>query len=129
MTISVLVIDDSKTVRRSVETLLTDAGYRVMAAGHGDGIRLWQELRPELIVTDIMMPERDGIEMMMEIRRHCPETRILAMSGFRHSGSVDFAEMLRRLGADDVLDKPFAPEVLLTKVDRLACLPTALTAA
>jgi CheY-like chemotaxis protein len=129
MTISVLVIDDSKSIRRSIETLLTDAGYSVRAAGHGDGKRLWQERPPQLIVTDVMMPERDGIAMMIEIRRHCPETRILAMSGFRDSGSVDFAEMLCRLGADDVLLKPFVPEVLLTKVDRLAGLTTALSAA
>ncbi|MGO8917062.1 MAG: response regulator [Stellaceae bacterium] len=132
MSMSVLVIDDSKTIRRSVETLLTEAGYSVVVAGHGDeGTRLWQEIAPELIITDVMMPERDGIELMMEIRRHRPQAKILAMTGFHHSGSVDFVEMLRRLGADDVLIKPFAPEVLLTKVDRLVSLPTptALSAA
>lgn len=130
MTISVLVVDDSKTICRSVETTLSEAGYSATTANSGkEGLRLWQEIQPELVITDIMMPERDGIEMMMDIRRHCPQAKILAMTAFRHSGSVDFADMLRRLGADDVLIKPFAPEVLLTKVDRLAGQPTALTAA
>lgn len=131
MSICVLVIDDSKVVRRTVETTLTEAGYFAVAASDGsEGMRVWKETRPGLVITDIMMPECDGIEMMMEIRQHCPQAKILAMTGFRHSGSVDFAEMLRRLGADDVLIKPFAPEVLLAKVDRLISLsPAELNAA
>ena len=131
MSICVLVIDDSKVVRRTVETMLTEAGYSAVAASDGsEGMQLWQETQPALVITDIMMPERDGIETMLEIRRHCPQAKILAMTGFRHSGSVDFAEMLRRLGADDVLIKPFTPEVLLAKVDRLISLePRARTAA
>ncbi len=131
MSICVLVIDDSKVVRRLVETTLSEAGYSAVAASDGsEGMQLWRETQPALVITDIMMPERDGIETMIEIRRHCPQAKILAMTGFRHSGSVDFAEMLRRLGADDVLIKPFAPEVLLAKVDRLISLePRARTAA
>jgi DNA-binding response OmpR family regulator len=120
MSIRVLVIDDSRVVRRTVEATLKEAGYAAIAAADGrEGVQVWQEMQPELVVTDIMMPERDGIETMIEIRRHCPQAKILAMTGFRHSGSVDFGEMLRRLGADDVLIKPFDPEVLLAKVDRL----------
>jgi CheY-like chemotaxis protein len=131
MSISVLVIDDSNVVRHAVERTLSGAGYAAVAAADGEeGIRLWQEARPGLVITDIMMPERDGIETIMEIRRRCPDAKILAMTGFRHSGSVDFAEMLRRLGADDVLIKPFDPEVLLAKVDRLVNLgPVELSAA
>lgn len=120
MSIRVLVIDDSKVVRRTVEAMLRDAGYAALAASDGrEGMEMWRETQPDLVLTDIMMPERDGIETMMEIRRHCPQAKILAMTGFSHSGSVDFGEMLRRLGADDVLIKPFNPEVLLAKVDRL----------
>ncbi len=131
MSMCVLVIDDSKTVRLTIETTLTEAGYAAIAAANGsEGVRLWQEARPDLVITDIMMPERDGIETIMEIRRSCAQAKILAMTGFCHTGSVDFAEMLRRLGADDVLIKPFGPEVLLAKVDRLISLdPVALTAA
>lgn len=131
MSLSILVVDDSKTILRAVETTLSEAGYAVIAAANGsEGVRLWEEAQPELVITDIMMPERDGIETMMEIRRRRPHAKILAMTGFRHSGSVDFGEMLLRLGADDVLIKPFGPEVLLAKVDRLVSLErAALTAA
>ncbi|HZB91027.1 MAG TPA: response regulator [Stellaceae bacterium] len=131
MSFSVLIIDDSKVVRRAVEATLTAAGYGVLAAANGnEGMQLWEETQPGLVITDIMMPERDGIETIMEIRRQRPQAKILAMTGFHHSGSVDFGEMLRRLGADDVLLKPFDPEVLLAKVDRLINLgPVELSAA
>jgi DNA-binding response OmpR family regulator len=120
MSSSVLVIEDSKVVRLSVERSLAAAGYDVVAAQDGsEGMRLWQEAQPDLVITDIMMPQRDGIETIMEIRRLSPQAKILAMTGFRHTGSVDFAEMLRNLGADDVLTKPFASEVLLAKVDAM----------
>jgi DNA-binding response OmpR family regulator len=65
------------------------------------------------------MPERDGIETIMEIRRHAPTAKILAMTGYRLAEGVEFPEMLRHLGADEVLTKPFGPDLLLAKVDAL----------
>jgi DNA-binding response OmpR family regulator len=120
MTVSILVIDDSRTIRRSVQLSLVQAGYKVIAAGDGvEGVRLWQEAQPDLVITDIMMPERDGIETILEIRRRAPLTKILAMTGFRLDSSLEFPAMLRHLGADDVLTKPFGPDLLLAKVDAL----------
>lgn len=120
MTTSILVIEDSKALRLIVEHSLSQAGYRVTSAEDGsEGVRLWEETQPELVITDIMMPERDGIETIREIRRQKPHAKILAMTGFYHSGSIDFADMLRRLGADDVLTKPFLPKALLAKVDAM----------
>ena len=120
MTTSILVIEDSKALRLIVEHSLSQAGYTVMSAEDGsEGVRLWQETQPELVITDIMMPERDGIETIREIRRQKPHAKILAMTGFYHSGSIDFPDMLRRLGADDVLTKPFLPKALLAKVEAM----------
>jgi DNA-binding response OmpR family regulator len=120
MTTSILVIEDSKALRLIVEHSLSQAGYRVTSAQDGsEGVRLWEETQPELVITDIMMPERDGIETIREIRRQKPHAKILAMTGFYRSGSIDFPEMLRRLGADDVLTKPFLPKALLAKVDAM----------
>jgi DNA-binding response OmpR family regulator len=115
---SILVIEDSKALRLFVGHSLSEAGYTVMSAQDGsEGVRLWQERQPELVITDIMMPERDGIETIQVIRRQNPHAKILAMTGFCRSGSIDFPDMLRCLGADDVLTKPFLPKALLAKVD------------
>jgi DNA-binding response OmpR family regulator len=80
---------------------------------------LRQQALPDLVVTDIITPERDGIETMKEIRRRAPLAKILAMTGFRLDSSPEFPAMLRHLGADDVLTEPFGPELLLAKVDAL----------
>jgi len=117
MSASILVIEDSRALRLIVEHSLLEAGYTVTSAVDGsEGMRLWHQTRPELVITDIMMPERDGIETIQEIRREAPQAKILAMTGYSCSGSIDFPEMLRRLGADDVLTKPFLPKALLAKV-------------
>jgi DNA-binding response OmpR family regulator len=130
MNIWLLVVDDDEAIRRGIAKTLNDAGYSVIAAGNGsEALRLCQETEPELVITDVAMPVRDGIDTLMELRRSGAEVKILAMTGGRQPGSVDVAETLRRLGADDVLLKPFEPEVLLAKVDRLISLPAALTAA
>lgn len=130
MNIWVLVIDDDEATRRSVADILSAAGYSAIAVASGsEGLRLWQETQPDLVVIDATMPSRDGIDAIMEMRREGPAAKILATTGFRPSGSVDVIETLCRLGADDVLLKPFEPEVLLAKVDRLVSLPAALTAA
>lgn len=130
MNIWILVIDDDEATRRSITTLLNDAGYSAIAAGSGsEGVRLWEETEPELVIADVMPTMRDSIDTIVELRRGGSEAKILAMAGLRHAGSADIAELLRQLGADDVLLKPCEPEVLLAKVDRMICLPAAQSAA
>jgi DNA-binding response OmpR family regulator len=130
MNIWVLVIDDDEPARRGVARLLNDAGYSVMVAGNGgEGLRLCQETEPDLVIIDVAMPVRDGIDTLIELRSSGAAAKILATTGLRHGGSVDIAEMLRRVGADDVALKPCEPEVMLAKVDRLVSLPAAQTAA
>jgi len=126
MSIRVLVIDESPVVRGAAERSLIEAGYEAISAADGrEGLRVWREVHPDLVVADIMMPQRDGIETIMSIRRQQPGAAILATTCFSHGGTIDFPGLLRRLGADDVLAKPFAPETLLEKVDRLSA-PTLL---
>jgi DNA-binding response OmpR family regulator len=130
MNIWVLVIDTDEATRCSVATILNDAGYSAVTAGSGlEGLRLWEETQPELVIADTTLPGRDGIDVMMALRGSGAEVKILAMTGFHRHGNIDIAETLCRLGADDVLLKPLAPEVLLAKVDRLISLPPAQSAA
>ena len=120
----VLVIDHDRNARRVVERTLQRAGYRVISAFDGaEGLRLWRHTRPDLVITEIVMPEKDGIETMLEIRKLEPKAKILAMTGYIQRGAVNFLEIIRSLGADGVLAKPFVGEQLLAEVDACLQLP------
>ena len=113
---TILVVDDERSIRELCEMLLDGAGYEVRTAEHGAAaLRLLDERAADLVVCDLVMPEKEGLETIPEIRRRWPDTRILAMSG----GSPDrpaFLSMARHLGAIHTLAKPFSPEALLAAV-------------
>lgn len=111
----ILVIDDSVSVLELIEMLLTEAGHEVVACM--DGKRAISKLRSEpfdLLVTDIYMPEMDGLEIIMEGRRIRPSLPVVAMSGASgHRGMLDVA---RYLGACQTLQKPFSRADLMDAV-------------
>jgi DNA-binding response OmpR family regulator len=116
----ILVIDDDEAVRRMVVRILTYAKHEVFEAADGDeGIKQFKAYSPALVVTDIIMPDKEGIEVIREIRAMAPETRILAVSGGMAGGNTDYLDMTLKLGADAVLPKPFRPADLIKAVDRL----------
>jgi CheY-like chemotaxis protein len=122
----VLVIDDDRNAGRTIERILQRAGYRVISAVNGaEGLRLWRHTRPDLVITEVVMPEQDGIETMLAIRKLEPRAKILAMTGYLQRGMVNFLEIIRSLGADGVLAKPFRGEQLLVEVDACLQLPAA----
>lgn len=117
----VCVIDDDEHVRTTLAEILRRSGYDVVLASDGDvGLQLVETKRPDIVVTDIVMPNREGIETIREIRSRFPNVRILAMSGGgSKSTSTDFLELAYALGADDVLAKPFRMAELLHKMGKL----------
>jgi two-component system, chemotaxis family, chemotaxis protein CheY len=115
-----LVIDDDDEVRRTLVRMLQSAGHEVHEAGDGDsGIALCETVLPDLVITDILMPEKEGIETIMVLKRAQPALKIIAISGGGRSGAMDFLEMARALGADEALQKPFRRAELLAVIDRL----------
>jgi CheY-like chemotaxis protein len=117
----VCVIDDDERLRRAVCTVLDDAGYVTAQAGDGDaGLKLVAERRPAVVVTDIVMPNREGIETIQMLKAQFPELPVLAISGSFNPGSVDYLELAQVFGANDCLAKPFKPADLLAKVKALA---------
>jgi DNA-binding response OmpR family regulator len=115
---TVLVIDDDQMVRRVLTQVLTMASYRTVEAANGrEGLAVFRAQRPEVVVTDIMMPEQEGIETIRLIRREAPETPIVAMSGGGSSRDLLFLKMSKDLGADMTLAKPFRPDELIEAVD------------
>jgi two-component system, chemotaxis family, chemotaxis protein CheY len=114
----VLVIDDDTMVRRTVEIVLISGGHQVQTAKDGvRGLALFRDWQPDLVVTDIIMPDQDGLGTIMAIRKAYPAAKIIAMSGGGRMGDLDLLKAARALGADDVIAKPFEPEALLRKVD------------
>jgi DNA-binding response OmpR family regulator len=116
----VLVIDDDAGVRASLQLFLEIAGYRVLSARDGlEGIREFQARRPDIVITDILMPEQEGMETIVQLRALAPEVPIVAISGGGRFGEADVLAMAQSLGANAVLPKPFDAEMLLAAIERL----------
>ncbi len=116
---SVLVIDDESTIRALVRRILSSARYSVTEAADGrDGLEYLAAERPAVVITDIFMPNMEGLETIREIRRRSPDTKILAISG--SDFSPKYLGTAQLFGADAVLRKPFRAAELLETVNRLA---------
>lgn len=113
----ILLIDDEPLVRRTLQLALENAGHSVATAEDGEGgIALARTLGFDLVVTDVLMPGRDGLDTIMDMRRERPAMRILAISGAGHSARVDFLKLARGLGATRTLEKPFLSGTLIATV-------------
>jgi CheY-like chemotaxis protein len=121
---SILIIDDDPAVSRTLSLILTRAGYKVStAAGGRTGLELLTSGAFDLVLTDIIMPELDGIEAIRKIRTDHPGLRVIAMSGGGQIDKADFLHMAETLGADRVIEKPVRSEKLLELVDTVMANP------
>jgi len=111
---SVLVVDDEPLIRELFGTALIAAGMACDSASDGNGalIKLEQRLYDALVI-DIIMPDREGVETIIEVRKRWPEMFIIAISGGGRVGPEDFLKLAKAVGADRTLTKPFTPSQLL----------------
>ncbi len=113
----ILVVDDEQGIRRLFEQILTSAGYEVLTAGNGkEALEIVRRTALDLVITDLIMPEREGIETIQAIRRDHPGLKIVAMSG---AFEGQFLRMAALLGAEATLLKPIRPEQLVETVQRI----------
>jgi DNA-binding response OmpR family regulator len=113
----ILVIDDEPLIRATVVTILTRAGFSVEEASDGaTGIAMFRKNPPDVVITDVFMPNRDGIEVVIELKRSYPHTKIIAMTGGGRMGMTEIGSAANILGADHILHKPFEWEALLAAV-------------
>jgi DNA-binding response OmpR family regulator len=116
----ILIIDDEDQPRRMLYQALTRAGYEVVEARDGnEGLARFREAPTDLIITDILMPEKEGLETIIDLRREFPHVKIVAMSGGGRTGSLNFLDIARRLGAQCTLPKPFGLQDMLKAVREL----------
>jgi len=114
----ILVIDDEEMLRRTLRALLERAGHTVMEAEDGDqGLAQLDVQMPDLVLTDIIMPNREGVETIGEMRRRAPLTPIIAMSGGGSRGGDLFLTLAERLGASATLTKPIRQAELIAAVE------------
>lgn len=113
----ILVIDDDGLACFTVERILAGAGHTVVLAENGAvGMRRQRETPFDLVITDILMPERDGIETIRTLKAEFPRLRIIAISGGGRVGNLNFLQMAEDFGVADTLPKPFSADALLAKV-------------
>ncbi len=116
----VLVIDDDPLVRRTLVKILRFGGHDSLEADNGvAGLELFRKEMPDVVVTDIIMPEQEGLGTIMMMKRERPDAKVIAISGGGRVGNVDVLEAARALGAADVIHKPFAAEKLLARIESL----------
>jgi DNA-binding response OmpR family regulator len=116
----VCVIDDDARLREAICSILKHAGYATVEADDGAvGLDVVAREKPAVVVTDIVMPNREGIETIRMLKDKFPNVPILAMSG-SHSPGRNYLEWAEAIGADDCVAKPFGPAELLRKVGSLA---------
>lgn len=108
---NILLVDDDVLVVQSILRALTSKGHMVVTASNGiEGLERFTKDRFDLVITDIIMPDQEGLGMIMEMRRSVPATKIIAMSGGGRCGNLEFLTMAGELGAMATLKKPIRLE-------------------
>ena len=115
----ILIVDDEREIRNLLREVFLAKGYEVVEAANGeDGLRVFQSTPVDLVMTDILMPEKEGLATIMELKKKNPKLKIIAMSGGSLKSS-NYLEYARKLGADKVLQKPFDLRSVLEAVKEL----------
>ena len=121
----ILVIDDDHLVRYTLSKILQRNGYDVVTASDGKrAMTVFRSEHPDVVITDIVMPEQEGAETIIMLRHERPDVRIIAISGGGRTRNLDYLGMARALGADDVIRKPFEAEELLSRLAGLGIAPS-----
>jgi DNA-binding response OmpR family regulator len=115
----ILIIDDDAAIRNMLRLTLTHAGHTVVEACDGrEGLKHLEDFGADLVITDLVMPGKEGLELMMEVRNSHSYVKFIAMSGAGRRES-DYLRVAKFLGANQVLSKPFTAEVLLDAVNQV----------
>ncbi len=116
----ILLVDDDDLFRKMLALMLTKMGYNVVEARNGrEAVNLHRHLLPDLVLMDLIMPEKEGIETIEELRRAYPAIKIIAISGGGLGRATDYLRIAKLMGADRVLAKPFSNEAIAAALNDL----------
>ncbi len=120
----ILIIDDDEQIRKLTAAVLERAGFETASASEGaEALRAHRAQPADVVLCDLYMPGKDGIETIRELRQQFPEVKIVAMSGGGSLSGSSALRFARNLGARELLAKPFSPEDLLLAIQRLVDAP------
>jgi DNA-binding response OmpR family regulator len=116
----ILVIEDDNVLRETIIEILSNENYKVSGAQNGEeGINIQNIEKFDLIITDILMPNKDGLEVIMNVRKNFPQTKIIAISGGGRVLAKDYLSIAEKFGSNEIIEKPFDISELLNKVSKL----------
>lgn len=123
----ILIIDDEDSVRLAIRQMVEWAGHQAVEAATGEqGVALQRESPADLIITDMIMPGKHGIDVIVELMRASPEVPVIAVSGGKWRNNVDYLPIAQKLGVRHVLDKPFEMSQLLRAVSECLAAKTSI---
>jgi len=121
----ILIIDDDHHILLMIKKMLERAGYEVDLASNGnEGLKLFKRVQADLVITDIIMPEKEGLETIREMKRLQSDLKIIAMSGGGKISADNYLETAKIFGASKVLQKPFSQKTMVLAVIDLLGVPT-----
>jgi CheY-like chemotaxis protein len=116
----ILIVEDDKELREMLKMSLKRKGFAVQEAENGkDAISHFKPLITDLVVTDLIMPEEDGIKVVIRLRELKPTIKIIAISGGGKVGPGSYLNLAKALGADAIYSKPFSIKDLVSKIEQL----------
>ena len=122
----VLVVDDDAGIRNFLRMLLELEGYEVATAGNGiDALEAQRQDPAAIVLTDIFMPDAEGMETIVRLREEFPQVRIIVMSGGGAYRGANYLKLARELGAVRALKKPFPPQELIDAMREVASMTPA----
>ena len=116
----ILIIDDDELIIMTLRNVLTKEGFEVFKAENGNiGLELYKTHKPDLVITDMLMPDKEGLETISELKAIAPNCKIIAMSGGGSTQNMTFLELAKKIGADRVMQKPVRPADIIQTVKGL----------
>ncbi|HEY1847869.1 MAG TPA: response regulator [Opitutaceae bacterium] len=121
---SILIVDDEPGIRELLSLMLEGAGHTVASAEDGlQAPKILASKPIDVVITDLLMPERDGLEFITEVRKKYPKVKIIAMSGGGHIARDSYLRIAKNFGAHVLLEKPFSQSGVLGAIEAVLLMP------